>query len=88
MNEEDYILGFPCQMPVKAMGEHADDFHVLIVEIARKHDPDLDETLIRVQESDSGKYLSVTLTVNAKSRAQMDGLYMELTAHERVVMAL
>jgi putative lipoic acid-binding regulatory protein len=41
-----------------------------------------------VQPSRHGRYESVTLTVRASSRAQLDAIYQELSAHERVLVAL
>jgi len=38
--------------------------------------------------SSSGNYLSVTCVVRATSKAQLDALYREITAHPWVKMAL
>jgi len=32
--------------------------------------------------------LAVTVTIQARDKAQLDAIYMELTAHEAVLMAL
>jgi putative lipoic acid-binding regulatory protein len=41
-----------------------------------------------MKASKHGKYLSVTCTINATSRAQLDALYRELCDHPMVVMVL
>ena len=41
-----------------------------------------------MQPSSQGKYLSVTCTVRATSREQLDALYRELCDHPSVVMVL
>lgn len=86
--DEDSIMSFPCQFPIKAMGMAEEGFDILIVEIVRKHAPDLTEGAIKSRLSQEGKYISITITVEAESRQQLDNIYLELTAHEKVLMAL
>jgi hypothetical protein len=86
VDTEETLMTFPCSFPIKAMGEAADDFDVLVVEIIRKHHPDLTESAVKTRPSREGKYISVTVTINAQSREQLDNIYLELTAHERVLM--
>ncbi len=86
--EEDSIMSFPCQFPIKAMGMAEEGFDVLVVGIIRKHAPDLSEGAIKSRLSQEGKYISVTVVVEAESRQQLDNIYLELTAHEKVLMAL
>ena len=86
--EEDSIMSFPCQFPIKAMGMAEEGFDVLVVSIIRKHAPDLSEGAVKSRQSQEGKYISVTVIVEAESRQQLDTIYLELTAHEKVLMAL
>ena len=85
--EEESLMEFPCSFPIKAMGKAVDDFDVLVVEIVRKHHPGLTEGAVKTRPSREGKYISVTVTINAQSREQLDNIYLDLTAHERVLMA-
>jgi putative lipoic acid-binding regulatory protein len=82
------LLIFPCDFPIKAMGEHSADFEALVVTLVRRHAPDLGEGAIRTRESQGGKYISVTATVRATSRSQLDAIYRELTACEAVLVVL
>ncbi len=82
------IMQFPCEIAVKAMGKSGADFEAIVVEIVRRHAPDLGEGSVSSRRSSSGNYLSVTVRVNARSREQMDALYQELSDHEAVAMAL
>ena len=81
-------LQFPCDFPIKAMGHSAADFQSLVTAIVSRHAPDVDPNTLRVQASRHGRYQSVTLTIRARSREQLDALYRELSGHERVLMAL
>jgi putative lipoic acid-binding regulatory protein len=87
-NETDLLLEFPCQFPIKAMGKKSDAFEAQVVTLVRKHCPDLGEGAVVSRDSSGGKYLSVTVTVTATSREQLDNIYYELTACEEVLMAL
>lgn len=88
MSEEESLIEFPCDFPIKVMGRAADDFEAVVVEIVRRHAPDLGEGAVQVRDSKAGNYLAVTVTVRATSRSQLDNIYLELTAHQQVLMAL
>lgn len=88
MTDEETLLEFPCDFPIKAMGRAADDFEATVVEIVRHHAPELTEAAVSVRESRGSTYLAVTVTIRATSREQLDNIYRELTAHEQVMMAL
>ena len=82
------LLQFPCRFPIKAMGRADSDMEAIVIEIVRRHAPDFDATAVRVRASSGGKWLAVTVTIEAESRAQLDAIYQDLTAHESVVWAL
>ena len=84
----DSLMQFPCTFAVKALGVASDDFEQLIFEIVRRHAPGLTSQSLRSRMSRHGKYRSVTVTIMADSRAQLDAIYQDLTACEQVVMAL
>ena len=81
-------MEFPCEFPIKAMGHACDELEIRVVEIVRRHAPDMGEAAVKSRPSSNGKFLSVTVTINAQSRQQLDAIYMELTACEHVLMAL
>jgi putative lipoic acid-binding regulatory protein len=82
------LLEFPCQFPIKAMGKAGADFDAHVVEIVRRHVPDLAEGAVRLQPSRNGNYVSVTVTFEASSQQQLDALYRELSGSERTLMVL
>jgi len=81
-------LQFPCSFPIKAMGLASETFDALVVSIVRRHVPDIGEAAVTVRPSAGGKYLAVTVTIVASSRAQLDAIYHELVACEQVLVAL
>ena len=82
------LITFPCIFPVKVMGANQDDFENLVVEIIQKHAPSISGKDITSRLSRNGRFLSVKVHVHAVSRAQLDAIYGELSAHERVLMLL
>ncbi len=86
--EEESPLKFPCQFPIKAMGRTHCNLDLQVVEIVRRHAPDIPEGAVYSRESAAGNYVSVTVVVNATSRAQLDAIYQELVDCESVIMAL
>lgn len=87
-NTSESAFEFPCDFPIKAMGHARGNFELTVLEIVRRHAPDLTEDSFKSRSSSNGKYLSVTVTVRAQSKQQLDAIYMDLTACEHVLMAL
>ncbi|MEJ2694011.1 MAG: DUF493 domain-containing protein [Candidatus Thiodiazotropha sp.] len=89
MNDnEESLLKFPCDYPIKVMGRAEPGFDVMVVELVRRHAPNLKEGAVSSRPSKGGKWVSVTVTLRAESKSQLDAIYLDLTAHEKVVMAL
>lgn len=82
------LLQFPCDFPIKAMGKDADGFAPSVVELVRRHAPDLRADAIATRPSRDGRYVSVTVTVQAQNQAQLDAIYRDLSSCEAVLMAL
>jgi putative lipoic acid-binding regulatory protein len=84
----DSLIEYPCLFPIKVMGLKTEGFVHAITQVAEQHDPRFDASTIELRPSSSGKYLGVTLQVNATSREQLDKLYQALTAHPMVKVVL
>lgn len=81
-------LTFPMEFPLKVVGNNAPGFKELVLEILRRHVHDLDERDVSDRLSSGGKYCSVAVKFVAKSRKQVDDLYVELTGNEKVLWVL
>ncbi len=88
MDTDTSLIEYPTQFPLKVMGLTGPGFAQTVLNIVQKHAPDFDGSTMEMRTSKQGKYLSVTCTVNATSRPQLDALYKELCDHPLVVMAL
>jgi len=87
-DEDESPLKFPCEFPIKAMGIACPELEMAVLEIMHRHVPDLGEGAIRTRSSSKGKYTAITVTIQARSRDQLDAIYIELTACEYVEIAL
>jgi putative lipoic acid-binding regulatory protein len=81
-------LQFPTDFPIKVMGRRVDGFAQTIVEVVQQHAPDFDASTLEMRTSKDGNYLSVTATIHATSREQLDALYRALTSHPLVKVVL
>lgn len=70
------------------MGEKRDDFAQTMTDVIRLHDPLFDATTLGMRLSSQGNYLSLTATVKATSREQLDNLYRALSSHPMVKIVL
>ncbi|MBM4207513.1 MAG: DUF493 domain-containing protein [Gammaproteobacteria bacterium] len=85
---DESLLQFPCQFPIKVMGKSNLEFDLLVIDIIRRHVPELNERTVSTRPSKDGNYLAVTVTIQAQSKQQLDAIYQDLTGHPHVLMAL
>lgn len=86
--KEETLFEFPCEFPVKCMGLNKPEFEVAVIEIMNRHVSDLGEGAIKTRLSKEGKYCSITVTITARSKKQLDAIYMDLTSCTHVKMSL
>lgn len=86
--EPGSVPAFPAAFPIKILGRKESGFARGVLGIVRAHAPDFEPTTVQTRPSRQGTYLSLTVTINATSREQLDALYRELCAHPAVVMVL
>lgn len=82
------LLEFPCDFPLKIMGKMEEGFAQTILVVVQKHDPGFDGSRMEMRPSSKGNYLSLTCTIQATSKEQLDDLYRELSSHPLVKVVL
>ena len=82
------LMQFPMDFPIKVMGRRVDSFADEVVAVVRAHAPDFDPATLEMRPSRNGNYLSLTATIRAESRPQLDALYRELSSHPLVKVVL
>jgi uncharacterized protein len=87
-SRQESLIDYPSLFPIKVMGVKVDGLVAAVTAVAHKFDPAFDASTIALRESKGGKYLGVTITVMATSRAQLDALYHALSKHPMVKVVL
>lgn len=82
------LIEYPSDFPIKVMGQMHDGFAQTIVEVVVLHDPTFHAGKMEMRPSAKGTYLSLTVTVRATSREQLDNLYRALSSHPMVKVVL
>ena len=81
-------MEFPCDFPIKIMGEDTPEFRQTVRALVEKHTGPLPDSAIQTALSRTKRFVSLTITVSAQSREQLDNIYQDLTDHDDVKMAL
>ncbi len=85
---EETLFEFPCQFPIKAMGKADVELDLIVVEIVRRHAPNMTESSVSSRPSKDGNFMAITVIIEASSKLQLDAIYQDLTDHPHVLMAL
>lgn len=72
-------IEFPCEnYPVKIIGDSHDQFISKIMEVVRRHAPEVDEERIVVRDSSNGRFVSVQVHITATGHEQLQKLNEDL----------
>ncbi len=82
------LIEFPCDFPIKVMGETHADFTAEIIKTIQTVMPNFDVRNVEMRGSSGGKYISLTCTVHVTSKPQLDNIYRALTSHPMVKVVL
>lgn len=85
---QETLIEFPCDFPIKVFGLAQQGFAQAVAEVVLRHDRDFDPSTLEMRSSSGARYLSLTCTIRATSREQLDALYQELSTHPLVKMVL
>ena len=88
MESNESVFNFPCQFPIKILGRKSKGFDTTVLEIVGRHTSDIKQSSINNRLSKGGKYISITVTITARSQNQLDNIYRELSDCREVLMAL
>lgn len=82
------LLEFPCQYEIKAMGRCDTLFETRVHKIVDRHLDGAPIVQTVTRESTGGRYVSVTCTIEAISREQLDSIYLDLHSEVDVLATL
>ncbi len=82
------LLNFPTDYPIKVIGRPSDEFRARVHATVLRHVPLLEAERISERLSGSGNFLSISYTILAESREQVEALAADLKACEGVMMLI
>ena len=82
------LIDFPCDFPIKVMGEMQDGFADTITALIQTVQPTFSAANIEMRASSGGKYISLTCHLHVASQDQLDAVYRLISAHPLVKFSL
>ena len=70
------------------MGRDSAEFRATARALVEKHVGRVADDAVTASLSRNGRFVSVTVTITATSKQQLDDIYQDVTDHEDVLMAL
>lgn len=86
--ESESLVEYPCDFPLKIFGAQHPEFAQSVLAVVMNHAPDFVASTMEMRASKTAKYISLTCTIRATSRKQLDAVYQELCDHPLVKMVL
>ena len=81
-------IEFPCDYPIKIMGEAHGLFRETVLAVVSKYDAEYDPGRVTERASSGGKYVSLTVFITATGEDQLKKLFEDLKATGMVRMVL
>ena len=81
-------IEFPCDYPIKVLGRSSEVYQTVILEVFERHAPGFDRQAIEVRDSRKGTFTSLTITITATGKEQLDALHRDLMATGHVQMVI
>ena len=84
----DSLIEYPSEFPLKVVGYAEDDFEDAIRGLIEPFSGTLPAAAITRNESRNARFVSLTITIVAQSREQLDSIYEALSESPRVLFSL
>lgn len=81
-------IEFPCLYPIKIIGVAVDEFQEIVIDVVERHTGKITSELITVRRSSQQQYISVTVTIAATGKDQLQNIFEDLKQIEHVKMVL
>ncbi len=87
-DQEAPKIEFPCDYPIKVLGEAGSELHALVIEVMECHAPGFDQTKVTVRDSRKGNFQAITVTITATGERQLGNIFTDLKVSPLVKMVL
>ncbi len=85
---DDTLFEFPCSFPIKVMGKDTPELHQAVRDIINHYVDNVSDAAFKSRASKKGTYISITVTITATDKQQLDNIYLALSASEHVTMSI
>jgi len=87
-DSSESLINFPSELSIKAMGLATDEFSSLVASLVRPHlDVNANMEVTEIPSS-KGKYVSTRVKFVATSQAQLEAIYADLHACDKVLFTM
>lgn len=88
IDQEAPEIEFPCDYPIKVMGQATESFRTEVLAVVHRHCNEVQEERISVRASSKGNYLSLTVVIEATGEEQLQRLFADLKNTAGIKMVL
>lgn len=81
-------IEFPCEYPIKIMGEAVEGFEADVLNVVRRHVEALPDDRVTRRPSAKGNYLALTVVIDATGLEQLERLFADLKSLAAVKLVL
>lgn len=81
-------IEFPCKYPIKVLGDAHPELNQHVIDVMNRHAPTITESDLNTKNSSKGKWQSITVTIIATGKPQLDAIFADLKTSPRVKMVL
>ncbi len=81
-------ISFPCDYPVKVVGDVRPNFHDEVFDVVAHHDPTMTTARVSQKTSRKGNFISISFMLMARSEGQLKALFSDLKQIESVRLVL
>lgn len=85
---EGPLLSFPTDYPIKVIGRPSDEFRARVHAVVLRHVRSVEAERVSERLSGNGNFLSISYTIHAESREQVEALAADLRACDGVMMLI
>ncbi len=87
LNQKSTEITYPCNYPIKVIGDIGDGFTNFVMSVVKRHDPEHDG-YFALASSKNNKYVSVKFSIKATSETQIRNLFNDLKQNRCVRIVL
>lgn len=81
-------IEFPCNYPIKVLGDAREDFVDRVFEIMQIHAPEIERSRVTMRDSRNGTFISVQIVIRATGVDQLHNIHQSLLRYEAVKMVI